>query len=112
MTLPRQARSDDILILGVGNPLLGDDGAGIRAIEMLAERDLPPNVELQEAGTPGWGLPSWLDGRSSVILVDAVQMGHRQRFCFWILLWNFAWRTSGDCLILVLYHRKKNIERT
>ncbi len=63
------------MILGVGNSLRGDDGVGIRAIEMLAERELPASVELQEAGTPGWGLPSWLEGHSSVILVDAVQMG-------------------------------------
>ncbi len=75
MNLSNQPHPDEILVLGVGNPLLGDDGAGIRAIEMLSERDLPPNVELLDAGTPGWGLPSLLEGHSSVVLIDAVQMG-------------------------------------
>jgi len=75
MTAVNRAHSDEILILGVGNPLLGDDGAGIRAIEMLLDRELPPNITIQDVGTPGWGLPSFLEGHSSVILVDAVQMG-------------------------------------
>lgn len=67
-----QART---LILGIGNPLQGDDGAGVRAAEMLAERELPADVTVEDAGTPGWGLPALLEGWSSVILVDAVQMG-------------------------------------
>ena len=67
----------DILILGIGNPLMGDDGAGIEAIEMLKKKELPAGVSVQEAGVPGWGLPSWFEGHSKVILVDAVQMGAR-----------------------------------
>ena len=62
------------LILGVGNPICGDDGAGPRVIEMLAEKDLPPHVTIEDAGTPGWGLPVWLDGFSSIILVDTMDM--------------------------------------
>ena len=65
----------EVLILGVGNPLCGDDGAGPRILEMLGERDLPADIQLQDAGLPGWGLPSWLEGWSSVILVDALDMG-------------------------------------
>ena len=63
------------LVLGVGNPLMGDDGAGIRAVELLAERILPSNVKLELAGTPGWGLPAWLEGWDSVIIVDSAYMG-------------------------------------
>jgi hydrogenase maturation protease len=65
----------ETLILGVGNPLYGDDGAGPRLVEMLAEGGLPPNVQVQDAGLPGWGLPTWLEGWSRVCLVDAVDMG-------------------------------------
>jgi hydrogenase maturation protease len=42
---------------------------------LLAEKDLPPNVKIEDAGLPGWGLPAWFEGWSNVILVDAVQMG-------------------------------------
>lgn len=66
---------DMTLILGIGNPLQGDDGAGIRAVELLAERNLPANIRVEEAGMPGWGLPAWLEGWSSVIIVDAIKMG-------------------------------------
>jgi len=67
--------SPEILVLGIGNAQFGDDGAGIRLAEMLAQRELPPEVKVAEAGLPGWGLPIWLEGKANVILVDAVKMG-------------------------------------
>ncbi len=66
---------ENVLILGVGNTLCGDDGAGPQLIKLLSNRDLPPGVHLKDAGLPGWGLPSFLDGWDSVFLVDAVEMG-------------------------------------
>ncbi len=54
---------------------MGDDGVGIRAVEMLKETKLPSNVTVEEAGLPGWGLASWFENRANVILVDAVKMG-------------------------------------
>ncbi len=65
----------ETLILGIGNPLCGDDSVGPRLVELLSERDLPPGVQVRDAGLPGWGLPCWLEGWRSVILVDAVEMG-------------------------------------
>jgi hydrogenase maturation protease len=62
-------------VLGVGNLLLGDDGVGIHAVEQLAERNLPPQVSIIDAGTPGWGLPVWFEGQEKVIIIDAVRMG-------------------------------------
>jgi hydrogenase maturation protease len=70
-----QLDQPDTLVLGVGNSLCGDDGAGPGLVEMLARRSLPPGVRLQNAGLPGWGLPSWLEGWSTVFLVDALDMG-------------------------------------
>ena len=65
-----------VTILGVGSPLMGDDGAGARAIELLQQQpDLPKEVELLEIGTPGWSLCAWFENRPSVVLIDAVQMG-------------------------------------
>jgi hydrogenase maturation protease len=73
--MPAPIHPDNILVLGIGNPLMGDDGVGIRVIEMLSQRELPPGVQVEEADLPGWGLPSWFEGQSKVILIDAVQMG-------------------------------------
>ena len=66
---------EDVLVLGVGNPLSGDDAAAARVLELLQERRLPPHVFIQEAGTPGLALPIWLEGWRSVVLVDAVDLG-------------------------------------
>jgi len=71
----------ETLVLGVGNTLCGDDGVGPRLVEMLAEamhsagHSLPQGIQVQNAGLPGWGLPSWLEGWKAVFLVDAVDMG-------------------------------------
>jgi len=72
---PSKLDHQDVLVMGVGNPLMGDDGVGKHIIELLAEHLLPPNVKIENAGLPGWELPAWLEGWSNVILVDAIQMG-------------------------------------
>jgi len=70
-----QIQDESILILGVGNPAQGDDGAGVQAIHALKERCLPTSVQVEIAGLPGWGLPNLFEGWGNVILVDAVDMG-------------------------------------
>jgi hydrogenase maturation protease len=66
---------EDTLILGVGNPLLGDDAVGVLAVQWLQARDdLPPGVAVIDGGTEGIGLiPVWERYRR-VILVDAIPM--------------------------------------
>lgn len=63
------------LIIGLGNPLRCDDGLGARAVELILQRELPPGVEVQDGGTPGWGLVSCMQGWSRVIVIDAAHMG-------------------------------------
>jgi hydrogenase maturation protease len=63
-----------ILILGLGNPLQGDDGVGCRVAEALEHVDLPGEVEVLDGGTPGVGLVNLLQGRQRAILVDAADM--------------------------------------
>jgi hydrogenase maturation protease len=66
----------DTLILGVGNPLLGDDAVGIFAVQALQQRDdLPPYVTVIDGGTDGLGLIPVMEPYRRVILVDAVPMG-------------------------------------
>ncbi len=63
------------LILGVGNPLLGDDAVGIVAVEQLRARgDLPSGVRLIDGGTDGLGLIPVIEGCQRVIVIDAVEM--------------------------------------
>jgi len=63
-----------ILVAGVGNVLKGDDGFGVRAIEMImSEGDLPDGVTTIETGIGGIHLVQELSvGYDALILIDAM----------------------------------------
>lgn len=63
------------LVLGLGNPLRGDDGLGTAVIAALASAALPPDVELLDGGTPGLETVLLWQGYDRVLIVDAAQMG-------------------------------------
>jgi hydrogenase maturation protease len=63
----------DLLVLGLGNPLCGDDGAGVSAVARLRERyEAPPGVVVLDGGTLGLSLLPYLRQARTVILVDAI----------------------------------------
>jgi hydrogenase maturation protease len=61
-----------VLVIGLGNPLAGDDGVGWHVVEELERRDLPADIELICGGTDLLALQSQIEGRRHVILVDAL----------------------------------------
>lgn len=62
-----------IVILGVGNPLMGDDGVGVVALDRLrAEWELPASVELVDGGTWGMALLPVVESADEVIILDAI----------------------------------------
>ena len=61
------------LVLGLGNPILTDDGVGIHVARELATRSLPGNVTCAEASVGGLRLLEVIAGYERVILVDAIQ---------------------------------------
>jgi hydrogenase maturation protease len=68
-------QNGDTLVLGLGNPLCCDDGLGGHVVEIISRQALPPGVEIRDGGLPGWGVATYLEGWSRLILVDAAQMG-------------------------------------
>jgi hydrogenase maturation protease len=62
-----------ILVLGIGNILLRDEGVGVRVIEQMQKISLPDDVELVDGGTAGADLLDVLAERRKVIVIDAVQ---------------------------------------
>jgi hydrogenase maturation protease len=64
-----------VLVLGVGNILLSDEGAGVRVIEELQKRSLPDCVEVVDGATRAMELVDIIRGRRKVIIVDAVAAG-------------------------------------
>ncbi len=61
-----------ILILGIGNILLRDEGVGVRVIEAMGDMTLPPEVELVDGGTAGADLLDVIADRRKVIVIDAM----------------------------------------
>lgn len=70
--------SERILVVGVGNPLMGDDGIGIEALRLLREGwDFPPEVELVDGGTWGMGLLPAFEDATEILIVDAIEAGRQ-----------------------------------
>ncbi len=64
----------NILVLGIGNILLSDEGAGIKVIEQLQQQyKIPDAIEVTDGGTMGVELLPWIEKRSHIIIVDAIR---------------------------------------
>jgi hydrogenase maturation protease len=64
----------DVLVLGLGNVLCGDDGAGVAAVHRLARAwAMPDGVRVVDGGTLGLDLLALVAASDRVILVDAVR---------------------------------------
>ena len=61
------------LVLGLGNPILTDDGVGIHVVRALAAHSIPPDVTCAEASVGGLRLLSVMEGYERAIIVDAIQ---------------------------------------
>jgi hydrogenase maturation protease len=65
-----------ILVLGVGNILMHDEGLGVRVVQHLeANYEFSPNVELMDGGAGGLRLTDALTQHDCVVVVDAVVNG-------------------------------------
>ena len=71
--LPSPAQK--IVILGVGNVLLSDEGIGVHVAEKMMKMDLPAGIEVIEGGTDGFGLIHIITEADRLVIVDAVKGG-------------------------------------
>jgi len=64
------------VVLGLGNPLMADEGIGVCLVERLAESSADyPGVEFLDAGTGGLSVLHHLEGRRKAIFIDCAYMG-------------------------------------
>ncbi len=68
-------KSNSILILGVGNYLMGDEGVGVHTVQELAKMDLPEYVDILDGGTGGFLLLNYFEAYKTIIFVDATMDG-------------------------------------
>jgi len=65
-----------VLVAGIGNVFLGDDGFGVALADRLARRKLPPGVEVVDYGIRGMDLAyAMRDDLDAVVLLDAAPRG-------------------------------------
>jgi hydrogenase maturation protease len=63
------------LVLGIGNLLMGDEGAGSYAAQQLAQRGVPEGVEVLDGGVGSFLLLEPMQSAGRVILMDATMDG-------------------------------------
>jgi hydrogenase maturation protease len=65
-----------VVVIGLGNPLMGDDGLGLAVLDELRSGSaLPPEVELVDGGTWGINLLPVIEDADELILIDAIDVG-------------------------------------
>ena len=61
------------LVLGLGNPVLSDDGAGIRVAQEVGKQLNDPQITVSETSAAGLSLLDSIVGYDKVIIIDAIQ---------------------------------------
>jgi hydrogenase maturation protease len=71
MEMTEMATGERILVLGIGNDIMGDDAAGLLAARSLRNK-VPEGVEIAETSVGGFALMDLLQGYDKVLLLDVV----------------------------------------
>jgi hydrogenase maturation protease len=75
-TPPSDAKRTATVVIGLGNPLMGDDGVGLAALKRLQEDwQVPDDVELVDGGTWGMNLLPTIEDAGRLLLIDAIDAG-------------------------------------
>lgn len=72
---PPTVKPAELLVVGCGNLLRGDDGVGPILVRKILEHELPPWVRLADGGTAGMDVAFAMRGVKKLIIVDACQSG-------------------------------------
>jgi hydrogenase maturation protease len=67
----KMLQQNRILILGIGNYLMGDEGLGVHAAVSLQQETLPDCVDVVDGGTGGFHLLEYFETYDNIILIDA-----------------------------------------
>ncbi len=71
----KKTKTSEILILGIGNVLMGDEGVGSFVAQFLKKQKLPAQVKVIDGGTGGFHLLEEFQNAKHVIIVDATING-------------------------------------
>ena len=72
---PSTTGAERVLVLGVGNLLMGDEGVGIHVLRRLEQESPLAGVRLLDGGTGGVNLLVEFDGAREIVMIDATRDG-------------------------------------
>ncbi len=73
--LSSDSAKPSIIVVGLGNPLMSDEGIGVHLVQQLTQKNPCGGVEWYDGGTGGLSLLYKIENRQKVILVDCAKMG-------------------------------------
>jgi len=73
----KNRRGGSVLVLGLGNILLKDEGVGVHIARELQKQDLPGNVEVIDGGTAGMDILLSQQGLDKLVVIDAMRAGKK-----------------------------------
>jgi len=89
-----RSTSSSVAVIGVGNPLMGDDGVGIAVIRELGKENLPSHVELFDAGAALLDILAEVAHCARIILVDCCRAGGEPGTLYRTPMDPDHWRTA------------------
>jgi hydrogenase maturation protease len=75
--MAEETLAGNALVLGIGNVLLGDDGAGVKLVERLRSELEAGAATFVDGGTIGFALLSYVEATDSMLVVDAAELDSR-----------------------------------
>jgi len=86
-----------VAIVGLGNPLMGDDGVGVAVVRMLQGQALPEGTDLYDAGTALLDVLPAAGSRAKMVIVDSCRAGGRPGTVYRTTLHPDEWETTPPC---------------
>ena len=71
-------KSGSILVLGIGNYLMGDEGVGVQLVQEMNRMQLPEYIDILDGGTGGFLLLNCFEAYRNIIFVDATMDGREE----------------------------------
>jgi len=65
----------ETVVIGIGNPLMGDDGIGLAALQRIQAWEFEPFVERVDGGTWGMNLLQFIEEARRLLVLDAIEAG-------------------------------------
>jgi hydrogenase maturation protease len=67
--------NDKVIVIGLGNPVLGDDGVGWRVAELVKEQVNDPSIEVDCLAGGGLSVMERMVGYDVAVIIDAINLG-------------------------------------